>query len=137
MAKENKSKGISTGAMVGIGASIAAAAAAGYLLFGPDGKKNRKTVRGWAIKMKGEIIEKFEEAKELTEATYHSIVDEVSAKYADMKGIDKEELAALVADIRKHWKAMSAGKKKGSAKKKTASKAQPMAKKMASKSKKK
>jgi len=39
--KENK-KGVSAGAVVGIGAGIAALAAASYVLFGKDGKKNRK-----------------------------------------------------------------------------------------------
>lgn len=50
---------MSTGKKVAIGATIAAAGVAAYMLFGPDGKKNRKVVRGWAVKMKGEIIEKF------------------------------------------------------------------------------
>jgi gas vesicle protein len=120
---EKQKKGMSTGTMVGIGASVAAAVAAGYLLFGPDGKKNRKTVRGWAVKMKGEIIEKLEQAKEVTEPVYHKIVDEVAAKYAAVKGIDKEELEKFVAETRKHWKAMSGHKNaKPKAKKKTTSK---------------
>ena len=106
MSTEHK-KGSNAGAVVGVGATIAAMSAAAYLLFGPEGKKNRKVVRGWAVKMKGEMIEKFEEAKTLTEPTYQAIVDEVQAKYASVKGIDKAELALLVADIRKHWKAMT------------------------------
>ena len=120
--EKQKKQGMGAGAMVGIGASVAAAIAAGYLLFGPDGKKNRKTIRGWTVKMKGEIIEKLEEAKDVTETTYHAVVDEVAAKYAQVKGVDKEELTALVADIRKHWKAMTAAKK-GAKKAKTAASA--------------
>ncbi len=99
--KNNK---VSAGAAVGAVASIAALTAAAYILFGPDAKKNRKAIRGWAIKMKGEIIEKFEKAKELTEPVYHRIVDEVSAKYAKAKNVDQAELAAMIADIRRHWK---------------------------------
>ncbi len=105
--KKTEQKGSNAGAAIGVGATIAAMSAAAYLLFGPEGKKNRKVVRGWAVKMKGEIIEKFEEAKELTEPAYQAIIDEVQEKYAKAKGIDKAELAALVADIRKHWKVMS------------------------------
>ena len=39
-------------------------------------------------KMKGDIIEKFEKTKDLTESTYHNIIDQVSAKYAKVKGVD-------------------------------------------------
>lgn len=111
MKKRVTKKGMSTGAKVAIGASVAAAGVAAYLLFGPEGKKNRKVVRGWAVKMKGEVIEKFEQAKEVTEPIYHKIVDQVSARYAKMKNVDQAELKAMVADMRKHWKAMSKGAK--------------------------
>ena len=62
--KKTNKKGLSAGAVVGIGATVAALGAAAYVLFGPEGKKNKKIIRGWAVKMKGEIIEKLEEAKE-------------------------------------------------------------------------
>jgi len=99
-------KGMSTGAIVGVGAGVAALSAAAYLLFGPDGKKNRKVIRSWAVKMKGDIIEKFEEAKEITEPVYHKIVNDAKAKYAEMPNVDKKELEDLVIDISKHWKTM-------------------------------
>jgi hypothetical protein len=124
-------KGMSTGTMVGVGAAVAAAAASAYLLWGPDGKKNRKSIKGWAVKMKGEIIEKFEDVKELTEPVYQNIVDEVQAKYAKLKGVDPKELQELVADIRKHWKKVSVGAKK--TKRKVVSKVKAKAKKAAPK----
>ncbi len=105
--KTNKKKGLGAGGAIGIGASVAALSAAAYLLFGPEGKKNRKIIRGWSVKMKGEIIEKFEQAKEITEPVYHKIVDEVSAKYLKMKNVDQKELESVVAEIRKHWKLMT------------------------------
>lgn len=111
MKKQIAKKGMSAGAKIGIGATLAAAGVAAYLLFGKDGKKNRKIVRGWAVKMKGEIIEKFEKAENVTESAYHNIVDQVSARYAKMKDVDQAELKAMVADIRKHWKQMSKGAK--------------------------
>jgi hypothetical protein len=67
----------------------------------------------------------------LTEPTYQAIVDEVQAKYASVKGIDKAELALLVADIRKHWKAMT--KKTGPKAKKLAVKTKKPVKKAAPK----
>jgi gas vesicle protein len=102
MTKKTK-KGISAKTAVGIGAGIAAISAAAYILFGPEGKKNRKAIRGWSVKMKGEIIEKFEQAKELTEPVYHQIVDTVKAKYAKLKNVDQKELEQVVTEIKKHW----------------------------------
>lgn len=96
-------KGISAKTAVGIGAGIAAISAGAYILFGPNGKKNRKAIRGWSVKMKGEIIEKFEQVKELTEPIYHQIVDGVKAKYAKLKNVDQKELEQVVTEIKKQW----------------------------------
>ena len=104
--KKTDKKGLSGGEIAGIGATVAAIGAAAYVLFGPDAKKNKKVIKGWAVKMKGEIIEKLEEAKEISEPTYHKIIDTVSAKYAKVKKIDPHELELAVSDIKKHWKAM-------------------------------
>ncbi len=91
---------------MGIGTGVAALSAAAYVLFGPEGKKNRKIIRGWSVKMKGEIIEKFENAKELTEPVYHDIVDGIQAKYAKLKNVDPDELNKVVGEIKKHWKTL-------------------------------
>jgi len=99
-------KGMSTGEVVGIGATVAALGAAAYIMFGPDAKKNKKAIKGWAVKMKGEIIEKLEEAKEITEPVYHKAVDTVSAKYAKIKKIDPKELKIVVDEVKKHWKGL-------------------------------
>lgn len=107
MEKKNVSnKGISAGKVVGISATVAALGAAAYILFGPDGKKNKKAIKGWSIKMKGEIIEKLEQAKEITEPVYHKIIDEVSAKYAKVKNIDAKDVELAVAEVKKHWNTM-------------------------------
>lgn len=114
MAKK-QTKGVGAKQVIGVGVGVAALSAAAYLLFGPNAKKNRKTIKGWAVKMKGEIIEKFEETKELTEPIYNEIIDKVQQKYAKMQSIDKKELEETVAEIKKNWKAI----KKGSVPKKT------------------
>lgn len=108
MAKK-QTKGVSAKQVIGVGVGVAALSAAAYLLFGPNGKKNRKTIKGWAVKMKGEIIEKFEEAKELTEPVYNEIIDKVQQKYSKIQNIDKEELQATIAEIKKNWKAIQKG----------------------------
>ena len=114
--KKESKKGISAGAIAGIGAGIAALTASAYVLFGPAGKKNRKAIKGWTIKMKGEIIEKLEEAKEITEPVYHNIVDTIKAKYEKAKNVDQKDIDEVVAEIKKHWKSMvkdAKPKKKG------------------------
>ncbi len=115
-----KNKGVSTKTIIGIGAGVAALSAAAYVLFGPNGKKNQKAIKGWTIKMKGEIIEKFENAKELTEPVYHNIVDNIQAKYAKLKNVDQQELEKVITEIKKHWKAIQkeAGTKKSKVTKK-------------------
>lgn len=127
MTKTKKTKkNMGAGTAVGVGVSIAALSAAAYILFGPEGKKNRKIIRSWSVKMKGEIIEKFEQAKELTEPVYHQIVDSVKAKYAKLKNVDQKELEQVVSEIKKHWTSI---KKENTPKKKVRKAAKKVAKK--------
>ena len=86
-----------TGTKVAVGAglaTLAAFAAAGYFLYGKDGAKNKKKVRGWMLKAKGEILEGVEKLKDITEEQYAVVVDKVGAKYKAIKftelGINKQ-----------------------------------------------
>ncbi len=99
--KTNKSK---VGKVVAIGAGVAALSVAAYILFGPNGKKNQKSIKGWAVRMKGEIIEKLETVKEVTAPVYEKIVSDVAAKYAKLKTIDADDLEVEVDNLKKHWK---------------------------------
>jgi len=113
--KQVNKKSINTGKAVGVGLGVAALGAAAYVLFGPNGKKNRKEVKGWVVKMKGEIIEKLEEAKDITEPIYHNIIDNVKSKYSKVKNINEEDLEKVTNEIKKHWNSIkkdSAPKKK-------------------------
>ncbi|MES3031149.1 MAG: hypothetical protein V4697_01910 [Patescibacteria group bacterium] len=116
MAKKTQDEG---GAMkvALVGATLAGIAAGAYFLFGPNGKKHQKQAKSWAIKMKGEVIEKLEKAKDVSEANYHEIIDKVTTKYATGKYAAEEEVQELAADLKKHWKTLSGGGKKKTAKK--------------------
>ena len=90
-----------------LGASLAGIAAGAYFVFGPKGKKHREHAKAWAIKMKGEVVEKLEAAKEITEPIYLDIIDAVTKEYKKGKKASQPEIEALAADLKKHWKSMS------------------------------
>lgn len=101
---EKKNEGTSTGTVVAVGAGVIALAAASYFFFGPEGKKNRNNLRGWMVKMKGEIIEKMEGAKEMTEAAYEKLVDAVAMKYAKTGKISEQEIRLFASVLKQQWK---------------------------------
>lgn len=90
-----------------VGASLAGLAATAYFLFGPKGKKHRQHVASWAIKMKGDVIEKLETAREITEPVYHEIIDTVAKEYKKGKKASQPEIEALTKDLKAHWKSIS------------------------------
>lgn len=90
-----------------VGASLAGLAATAYFFFGPKGKKHRQHAKAWAIKMKGEVVEKLERAREITEPVYQEIIDTVAKEYKQGKKASQSEIEALAADLKKHWKSMS------------------------------
>ncbi len=90
-----------------IGAGIAAVAAGVYFFLGPNGKKHQQKFKGWMVKMKGEVIEKLEEVKDVTEPMYNKIVDTVAAAYTAQKNIPKAEIVALVSELKREWKNIS------------------------------
>ncbi len=91
---------------IGAGFAALTAAAVAYFLVGPDGKKNRKKLQGWVIKMKGEIVEKLEEVKEITQPVFEKIVMQVAKKYKKIKHIRPEDLEHAVTEIKKQWKSI-------------------------------
>lgn len=122
MKKETQKKGMSTGAVIGITAGVAALGAATYFFFGPNGKKNQKKVTGWMLRTKGEIVEKLENAKEVSEDTYHKIVDSVIKPYLTKKGANIEEIQNYATDLKKQWKSITKTVAPKKAVKKTAKK---------------
>ena len=91
-----------------IGTSLAALAATAYFLFGPKSKKRREQAKAWAIKMKGEVVERLEAAREITQPAYQEIIDTVAEDYATGKKAGKAEIDALAKDLKSHWKSISA-----------------------------
>lgn len=129
MAKKNtKNEGLSGGEKVGIGVALTAAAmaaAGSYFLYAsPNAAKNRKKVKSWTLKAKGEVLEAIEKAGKMTAEEYQSVVDGVVAGYAQMKSASKADLSEFKDEMMQNWNkiAKQAGGAKKAAKK-TAKKA--------------
>lgn len=94
------------GAIVAAGAGVVALSAAAYLMFGPEGKKHRKDLKSWMIKMKADVMEQMENVQEITGPVYETIVNEVSEKYKALGNISAADLAKEADTLKKHWKMM-------------------------------
>ncbi len=105
---------------------LAATAAGAYFLYGSaKGPARRKALRGWTVKMKGEIMEGVEKMEDVTKEMYDDLIDRIKDKYAEIKDIDPVELAATVKTLKAHWKDIQKEIKKATTKtkKKTGSRA--------------
>ena len=128
--KANQKKDSSKGGWMlgaGIGAFVAGAAGAYFLYGTKEGAKRRKQVKGWAVRMKGDVMKRLERLKEVNEETYNKVIDEVASQYKKVKSIDPEDVNALVNDMKRYWKNISKelhapAKKKSTSKKGTAKK---------------
>jgi hypothetical protein len=97
-----------------IGAGAAALAAGIYFFQTKHGKRNAKKLKGWMVRMKGEVLEKLEEAEEVTEPVYRGIVDTVANAEIVASKIPRSEILALATDLKRQWnmiRRMSGGKK--------------------------
>ena len=108
---------------VGVGLTAAAVAAAGaYFLYGSDkASANRKTVKSWALRAKAEVLEKLEDAKEMTSEEYEELIAAVAGTYAGVKGATKKDIKEFAVEMHDHWQALekSVNKNKKAAKKTT------------------
>ncbi|MFA6294907.1 MAG: hypothetical protein WC666_00595 [Candidatus Paceibacterota bacterium] len=106
MKKKTIKKSSSIAKYTAIGAGLASIAAA-YFFLGPKGKKHQKQTKAWAIKMKADVVEKLEEARDMSESAYHQIIDSVAKEYEQKAKVGREEIQSLAKDLKKHWKLIS------------------------------
>lgn len=99
----------------GVAAAVAAAALGAYFLYGKDGDKNRKKVKGWMLKAKGEVLERLESMEMVSEESFKQVLDKVLANYRGARNVTSADLLALAADVRKHWNALKPAFKKAKA----------------------
>ena len=118
---------VSTGAKVGVGASLTAAAVAAagaYFLYGSkDATKNRKKVVGWVDSAKKEVMKGLEKAKTMSEEEYKDLIEQVSQAHGELSKISKADLVKFQKEMKAGWKviaknaagALAAGKQARSA----------------------
>jgi hypothetical protein len=95
---------------LGVGLTAAAVAAAGaYFLYGSkDAPKNRKKVKGWALKAKGEVLETLENTKKMTEGEFNALVENAAKMYAGAKKLSKKELDEFKKEMSENWQVLVA-----------------------------
>ena len=109
--KESTKSSSNTLKYTALGVSLAGIAATAYFFLGPKGKKHQQHAKAWAIKMKGDVIEKLEKARDVTEPIYHNIIDVVAKNYEKSMKASHEEITSLANDLKKHWNTLSKSKK--------------------------
>ena len=99
MAKKDDSN---LGLAAGIGA-IAAVAGAYFMYGSKKAAKNRKEVKSWLLKAKADVLEKLEDAQEMSKKDYEKVIDAVGAAYKDVKNVSKTEMADFKREMKGHW----------------------------------
>lgn len=108
MTQKKSPKEITTAQKVGLGVGLTAAAitaAGAYFLYGSNkASANRKKVKGWMLKAKGEVLEALETAGQITEEEYHALVDTVGGAYSTVQNATRGEIKDFTKEMKEHWK---------------------------------
>jgi hypothetical protein len=93
---------------IGVGLTTAAVAAAGsYFLYGSkSAAKNRKVVKSWMLKAKAEVLEKLEDAKEMSQEDYDKVINSVAGAYSELKTASRADIKTFKEEMKDHWKAI-------------------------------
>lgn len=103
--QNNQHKKGAAGLKAGVGLAALAATAAGiYYFYGSkEGAQRRKTLKGWAVKARGEIMQRLEKLEKIDRESYDKIVDQVISRYRGMKDVSVGELLSLGKELKGHW----------------------------------
>ncbi|HNW45390.1 MAG TPA: hypothetical protein PKI19_12870 [Elusimicrobiales bacterium] len=99
--------------ILGAGIALAAIAAAGtYFLTGKRGAKNREQIAAWTLKMKGEVLEKMKDLKEMNKQNFEALVDEIALRYERAERVGASEMKHLKGEVKSAWTHISKQLKK-------------------------
>ncbi len=114
MAQKKAKNELSTAQKVGIGFSLTAAAvtaAGAYFLYGSkNAAQNRKNVKGWMLKAKGEVLEKLEKAEAITAEEYKALVETAVKAYGTVKSATAGEVKDFQKEMQQHWTSLQQNK---------------------------
>lgn len=103
MTKKKTQSSSAVGAGIAVVASLAAAAGAYFIYGTKEGAKTKKKVKGWALKAKGELLERIEKMKDVSEDSYKKAVSDVMKKYEKIKAEHGDEVDAVVKELNGYW----------------------------------
>src|SRR5256885_1917683 len=84
-----------------------AGASGAYFLYGKRGAQNREKIEGWALQLKGEVLERMEKLKDINQQAYDQLVDETASRYGRTKRVSAHELKHLTAEMKNAWSHIS------------------------------
>jgi len=127
--KTTKNENTAAKVGIGIGLTAAAVAAAGayFLLGSKHAAQNRKKMKGWTLKAKGEVLEALEKAEQIGAKEYEDLVETASKAYGTVERATKGEIKDFKTEMLEHWQKLQKNKlvKKVGSEKPTVSKKSP------------
>ncbi len=109
-AKKNTSVKAKVGLGIGLTAAALAAAGTYFLVGSKSAPQNRKKVKGWTLKAKGEVLQALEKAQEISAGEYHDLVETATNAYGTVKDASKGELKDFRAEMLEHWNKLQKNK---------------------------
>ena len=83
---------------------MAAIAAAGnYFIYGRHAGENRERIAGWALQLKGEVLQKMETLREINQDAYNDLVDKTARRYGRGKRVSAYELKHISVELKNAW----------------------------------
>jgi len=64
-------------------------------------------IAGWALKMKGEVLDKLESLKEIDQEAYHRLVDRAARRYRRAQRVSAGDLKRLTVELKGAWTQIS------------------------------
>lgn len=92
------------GKSVAIGAGAVALGAAAYYFLGPKGKQHRAKAKEWTADAQKAVVRRMSKARELTEASYRNLVDEIISPYVNKGAAGAAEARAFAQAMKRDWK---------------------------------
>lgn len=78
--------------------------AAQVFIFSPKARENREKARQLLSTARDEVKRRVEQIQGLDEATFRSIVDEVTERYAKLQEVGPRVASRLARELKKSWK---------------------------------